>query len=264
MTKKISVIIPCYNVAEYIDRCIESLVNQTIGIHNLELIFVDDASTDSTVEKLMHWESLYPESILIVTCEENGRQGRARNIGFQYATADYISYVDSDDWVDTDIFETLYNKMISANVDVVGCEAARDCGDGNIFATIEIGNHREELFQIDTVSKRRDFLELTFGFVCAKLYRKQFLIDNNIYFPEGLVYEDNFFGTLITYHITSFYVIDEVHYHYFTNMNSTVTTRNVNHHLDRLKIECLLYDELKARGFDSDYLEEMNSGFLKR
>ena len=69
--KKISVIIPCYNVEKEIDRCIQSLVDQTILLSQMELIFVDDASEDATMEKLSKWEEQYPESILVIHCEEN-------------------------------------------------------------------------------------------------------------------------------------------------------------------------------------------------
>ena len=69
--KKVSIIIPCYNAERYIDRCVLSLVNQTIGIDNLELIFVNDASTDHTYEKLCEWEVKYSESIMVINCDEN-------------------------------------------------------------------------------------------------------------------------------------------------------------------------------------------------
>ena len=72
---------PCYNAEQIIDKSIEILVNQTMSIEDMELIFVDDASTDGTLEKLCQWEERYPESVMVIHCEENGRQGRARNIG---------------------------------------------------------------------------------------------------------------------------------------------------------------------------------------
>lgn len=105
--KKISVIIPCYNVEKEIDRCIQSLVDQTILLSQMELIFVDDASEDATMEKLSKWEEQYPESILVIHCEENGKQGTARNIGMQYATGEYIGFVDSDDYVEPEMYQKM-------------------------------------------------------------------------------------------------------------------------------------------------------------
>ena len=99
---KISIIIPCYNVAEYIDRCLNSIISQTIGLEALEIICIDDASTDNTWQKLQQWEHSYPEQILLVHCDNNARQGTARNIGLSYASSLWISFIDSDDWIEPD------------------------------------------------------------------------------------------------------------------------------------------------------------------
>ena len=108
---EISIIIPCYNVEKYLMRCFLSLKNQTIGIENLELIFVDDASTDDTWDIIQKIENKYSQNVIAVHCDENGRQGRARNIGMTYATAEYIGFVDSDDWVEPNMFEILLDEM---------------------------------------------------------------------------------------------------------------------------------------------------------
>ena len=93
--KKVSVIIPCFNATKWLPKCFMSLVQQCIGIAQLELIFVDDASTDNgaTWQMLQEFERAFPESILILQLEENMRQGGARNIALQYATGEYIAFV---------------------------------------------------------------------------------------------------------------------------------------------------------------------------
>ena len=83
---EISIIIPCYNVEEYIDRCLESVVAQTIGLDMLEIIVINDASTDNTLNKLYQWERRFPQNIMEITYEENQRKGGARNIRLEYAT----------------------------------------------------------------------------------------------------------------------------------------------------------------------------------
>ena len=92
----VSVIIPCYNVESYIDRCLASITVQTIGMENLELICVDDASADGTWNRLLLWEQLYPEQVILIRQEVNRRQGAARNLGLQYASADWVSFVDAE------------------------------------------------------------------------------------------------------------------------------------------------------------------------
>ena len=118
---KISIIIPCYNVEVYIDRCLGSVMEQSIGIKNVEIICVDDASTDKTLEKLLIWEHQYPESITIVRSETNGRQGAARNIGMEYASGEWVAFIDSDDWITPDYYEKLIKRGEETGADVVGC-----------------------------------------------------------------------------------------------------------------------------------------------
>ena len=84
--EKISVIIPCYNVKDMVSECLDSIVAQTIGLEHLEIILIDDASADETVSVLKKYEEKYPDNIMLVLCEKNGRQGTARNIGLSYAT----------------------------------------------------------------------------------------------------------------------------------------------------------------------------------
>ena len=109
MEEKISIIIPCYNAEQYIDRCLASVVNQSIGLDKLEIICVNDASTDGTWEKLCFWERQYQNEILLVDCEENGKLGKARNIGLAHASGKYVAFLDADDWMELDSYERLYH-----------------------------------------------------------------------------------------------------------------------------------------------------------
>lgn len=124
--KKISVIIPCYNVAAYIDRCLMSIEAQTMGMEELEIICIDDASADSTWVHLRKWEQMYPENILLIQQKVNRRLGAARNLGVRYASADWIAFVDADDWLEKDYFEKLYVPAAHYKCDVVVCGAILD------------------------------------------------------------------------------------------------------------------------------------------
>lgn len=250
----ISVIIPCYNVEKYIDRCVKSLVGQTIGVEHLELIFVDDASTDKTAAKLKEWEARYPENILLICCDKNGKQGTARNIGMQYASTPYIGFVDADDWVEADMYEKMYQKAIQTGADVVGVQHQREDSNGKIY-------HEEKPYagRMEVYCKVQDerYRGLPGG-VWSGLYKKELIIDNDIYFPGNLSYEDNFWGGLLRYYVKSYYIIDEILYHYFVNFDSTIMQQDSSHHTDRLVIEKMKLDELKKRGFyekDRDRIE---------
>lgn len=124
----ISVIVPCYNVEKYIDRCLDSLVSQTVGQDKLEIILVNDASTDNTLSLLEKWESRYPDNIMVVTYDTNIRQGGARNVGLSYAQGEYIGFVDSDDWIEPRMYELLLKGIEESGCDISRCKYLRDNG----------------------------------------------------------------------------------------------------------------------------------------
>lgn len=264
MCKKISVIIPCFNVEQYIDRCMESVVNQSIGVEYLEIILVDDASTDGTLQKLKEWEERYPDSVLLVVCEKNGRQGTARNIGLSYSQAPIISYVDADDWVEPEMFETMYQVMVENDVELVACRAGRDWGDGKFCMVDDYQGEVGCLQRICSEEDRHDLLRLGLcSGVWGKLYRKDFLLKHHISFPEGVTYEDNYFISLVSFCVKSLVVLEDVFYHYFFNENSTVSQKNSTHQYDRLQVELLIQQELHDRGFGGKFSHEIQKRFIK-
>ncbi|MCH5266859.1 MAG: DUF2920 family protein [Lachnospiraceae bacterium] len=262
--KLISIIVPCYNVEKYIDRCVESLVNQTIGIEKLELIFVNDASTDSTLEHLAEWEEKYPESIIVINCEENHKQGAARNTGLFYSSASYIGYVDSDDWVDVTMYEKMYEKVEKHHPDVVCVLYTRDEQDGTIQMQSDKKENGDRYVEItDVEGRKRFFTEKLTGGVWSGIYRKELLIKEEIQFPEDLRYEDNYWGAIRDLVIGSYYIINEHLYHYMINETSTIMEKDATHHLDRLVIELMKVEEYKRRGALDDYHDEIEFSFLK-
>lgn len=264
MEKKISVIIPCYNVEEYIDRCVESLVHQTIGVDILELIFVDDASEDGTLAKLEQWERIYPESVLIVACDQNHRQGAARNIGTEYASCPWLIYIDADDWIEPDMLEAMYQAAVRYDVEVTGCHMGRDMGDGQFFSVEPIQGQMGEPVRIQSKQDRHELLKLNFGPAVGKLYKKLFLERNKIFFPEELAYEDNFFQKLVIYHVQSYLFLESVYYHYYYNPQSTVTQKNAIHQFDRLEIALATRKELVQRGFEQSFSKEIEQDFIRK
>lgn len=262
MEKKVSVIVPCYNVEKYIDRCIESLVSQTIGVEALELIFVDDASTDSTLTQLTKWEQQFPESILVIACDQNGRQGRARNIGMEYASAPYWSFVDADDWLEKDALEQMYQIAVSEQVEVVIGQMGRDAGSGFLkdeFSFVGEYHSRQDV----TREQRRKFLEFGIGACVGKLYQATFLQAHEMHFLEDTAYEDNYFCALLVAYLSSYYAVPQKYYHYFANLSSTVTSRNSERHLERLAVELQTLDKLCELGLDQEYRDAIYGRFLK-
>ena len=123
MDIKVSVIVPVYNVENYIEQALNSLLGQTLS--DLEIIAVDDGSSDKSGEILDQYAQEYPQRIEVLHIQNSGA-GNARNEGLKRAKGKYIGFLDSDDWVAEDMYETLYNKA-EKGYDIVVCNLVRTC-----------------------------------------------------------------------------------------------------------------------------------------
>lgn len=263
---EISIIIPCHNVETYISRCFDSLKAQTIGLDKLELIFVDDASTDGTWEMLQKIEQQAPKAVCAVQLPQNLRQGGARNVGLDYATGTYIGFVDADDWVEPDMYECLYNTITTDDSDLVFCRHVRDNGKGSLLLSETQKNTQKEnrKLRILTDDQRTDFIVsnvIGYG-VWDKLFRKDFLMDNRIFFPENLAYEDIYFGSLVYLYAKRVSIVERRLYHYYINDSSTVLGRNQAYHKDIFEINHMKWDAYKQRGFLDKYREALEFDFI--
>lgn len=261
---KISVIIPCYNAEKYIDRTLASLAVQTVGMEKLEIICVDDASTDHTWELLSVWEQKYPESFLLVQCEDNGRQGRARNIGLTHATADWIAFIDADDWVEPDYFERLIPYALNTQSDVVCCRYVRDSGTSLSPMSDRLTGKESRLLVIDTPEKRKIFIN-TYSMETScwgKLIRKSLLTDHDITFPEGVAYEDNLWSSLLHIYAERVYMLEETLYHYYVNDTSTTLKKDALSHADLLTVYIRMWKTWEHRGLLTEYRSELEFHFL--
>ena len=115
--EKISVVVPCYNVEKYVEKCIDSLIAQTY--ENIEIIVIDDKSTDNTYEILKDLYKKYNKKFILLQNEKNGGLAYTRNVGIKIATGKYIGFIDSDDYVDKDYYNNLVEQMIQDDADLV-------------------------------------------------------------------------------------------------------------------------------------------------
>lgn len=214
---KVSVIVPVYNTGKYISKCLESLTNQTLK--DIEIICVNDGSTDNSLEILKAFADK-DERIKIIT-QENKKQGAARNCGLQIATGEYIGYIDSDDWVDLNYFENLYNAAQKHNSDIAFCTVVRTGG-------LKTTKKREHIICEHVATSLQEKFDNSNVFTnpCPtnKIYKKTLLKDNNIVYPEDIYYEDKIFVTKAVYYANSIVSVPETYYYYFRNPHSTVNT----------------------------------------
>lgn len=257
----LSIIIPCYNSESYIHRCIQSLLCQTLGSEHLQLIFVNDASTDQTLSHLLTYESKYPELITVVNSPVNLKQGGARNLGLQYASGDYVGFVDSDDWVEPDMYEQLYQKAIEYQCDIVGCCICRNLPDGTETSYPISGDAYYKLTSDDIAAHRT--LPSIGSYNVTRIIKRSILTDHQISFPEQIYYEDNFFAGILQYYLTSGYYLNRCLYHYYYHPDSTTSKNNDFRQLDRLTIELLKIEDLQKRGLFEPYHVQIEYDFLK-
>ena len=258
--KKVSIIIPCYNAVNTIDACLESVANQTIGMEDLEVILVNDASTDDTLQSLKRWEEKYPESILVVHCSENGKQGQARNIGLGYASGEYIGFMDDDDYIETPMYETMYGLAQKENADLVVCQSVKRYEN----ETIDFAIKSSEKIVIDDEFTRTGFLKRDINFaIWNKLYKREMIIDNQIFFPSGIIYDDIFFSTLVKHYCHNVYICGELFYHHIIQPTSvSYGAKSAMDRIGYIEVWIQLIEELRARGIYDRYREWYESEFF--
>ena len=219
----ISIIVPVYNVEGYIEKCAESIMAQTYK--NLEIILVNDGSTDSSGELCDRYASM--DDRIKVIHQANAGLSCARNNALDIATGEYIGFVDSDDFIDPDMYKTLYEKAVESGSDIVEC---------NLHHTFK--KYEDTEVGVKYVNKKY-LLCMGRSVVWNKIYRQELIRKAGARFPPGLYYEDlEFFAMLIPY-VDKYEYVDIVAYHYVQravsiNNYSTERTKHVFHILNNI------------------------------
>lgn len=259
--KKLSIIVPVFNTARdgMLNKCMDSLVNQSID--NYEIIAVDDASTDNSLEILRDYEARYPDLVKVVTYEKNRHQGGARNKGIDISKGEWIGFIDSDDWIASDFYEKMIAKGEATGADVVGCQYQIVYShDDSHMGKVVINHSKDIVGPLDDEKHRALFVHP--GSMVVKIYRSNLIKDNNLRFPENMFYEDNYAGPIWSLYYKHFEVVDEPLYFYYQNVTSTVHAVSMNKLYDRMKSCEMIYDDLVNLGLLEKYKEELESTFI--
>lgn len=213
---KVSIIIPVYNVEKYLRKCLDSVINQTLK--DIEIICIDDKSTDNSLQILKEYAAK-DNRFKILEQDNNQGQGIARNRGLDIANGEYIAFVDPDDYIELDMYETMYNLVFKNNCDVVFCNYDRYY---TASEKLEIANKFEEYninvkpLEIFNWSKLKSNVLQNIPYICVnKLIKKDLLLKNNIKFLEYKVLgEDRSFSISVLLHGRKCIYTNEVMYHY--------------------------------------------------
>lgn len=218
MQPKVSVIIPVYNTSSYLRQCLDSVLSQTL--EELEVIVVDDASTDGSWDIVQQYAGR-DTRVVAIRHDFNRRQGAARNTGLRRARGAYIGFVDSDDWLSGEMYERLYRIAEKGAYDIVAC------GIEYVDFSNPALSYR---YSYDAVLEGCDAIISAVGGnerplmvgPCNRLHRRELILDEPVWFPEGVLFEDNIFTLMVCHRARAVRVVPDACYFYRQHSSSTV------------------------------------------
>lgn len=229
---KISVIIPVYNSEKYIEKCLDSVLNQTYK--NFEIIVINDGSKDNSKEILEKYAKKYPNIIRHIE-QENKGVAKTRNYGIQIAKGEYIAFIDNDDYIDNDYLENFVNVAKTGEYDAVIGGYRRPNEDGKIIKEVHLQDEEWSKFIVFAP--------------WAKIYKKEYLLKNDITFLSNNIGEDVYFNLQALLISDKIKIIDYVGYNWFFNTKSVSNTTQKD--LSKINVFYLLdncYEVLKEKG----------------
>ncbi len=231
-----SLIIPVYNVEQYLKACLDTVVTQSYS--DFEVICINDGSTDGGSLILDEYAAKY--SNISIIHQENKGLSAARNAGIRAAKGDYIFFLDSDDWIEPDTLKILAEKQ---NGEDLLCFNGRRYFEDGTTETPDTGIVEDRLTGWEYYNKYA-LVSRKFHFVCTvlRLYRREYLLKNNLLFEEGIYHEDNLFTPLACYYAKSVKVIPDISYVYRIREGSITQTTNVQRLFDMITVANKLSD----------------------
>lgn len=227
MEPEISVIVPIYQTAGYLERCLESILNQSF--HNFEVLCVDDASPDNSSE-IVERIAFRDHRVRLLVQETNQGVGAARNRAIEEARGAWIANVDSDDYIDASTLEALYRGTKGQHFDIVACGWNRVDENGAV-----ISRHTPKAQSFDPIPDEADPFAIISPSFCTKLWRRALFVKNGIRFPNGAYYEDSATTPRLVHAANSINVIHGNYYKYFSRTGSATNTTSDKHIIDRLR-----------------------------
>lgn len=212
---KVSIIVPVYNVEKYLSKCLNSLINQTL--REIEILCVDDGSTDNSAKILENF--VQKDCRVKVFSQKNSGQSVARNVAIEHASGEYLGFVDSDDWVDSDYFEKLYNAAKENDCDIA-CAGFKRCKRfrspiRKAYKEVKIYSNINDKVLIDKLPKH--------NYLWNKIYKRE---KWNFKFTEGRIFEDMAILIKILFKYDKMVTVPNTYYNYRKIQGSSVTLRS--------------------------------------
>ena len=241
---KVSVIVPIYNVQDYLPKCLNSLINQTLK--DIEIICINDGSTDDSLIILQNFA--FQDKRIKVIDQENKGVSAARNAGLDIAKGEFVGFVDGDDWVDLNFYECLYNTAKLSNSDIVKGNLCIMYKNNNSLLT----GRNEEIYK--TIKDERSLCVKFYYEFSTAIYNNQLLKNSNIHFNDSTFAEDIDFLCAVTCKAKKYEQRDDVFYYYLQNNKSTTKNLNKKHLNDLLKMSYNMYGNILAANVNNETL----------
>lgn len=258
---KVSVILPVYGVADYIEKCTESLLSQTL--QEMEFIFVDDHGPDNSIELVQKKIENHSrkDQFVFLKPEHNLGAGLARNYAIPYAKGEYIAFVDSDDTIDENMFMELYQKASQLNSDLCCCQMQKYYMDGSQGEIMQ--NPHVEEGEL-THEKRAYILSNYVSLFASFIFKREMVLNNDIHFPEDRSADDSFFVSCAWMTAKSVAYVDKPFYHYLIRPGSVCTTKDSNKYLKRISVFNKLMQYSKDHKVYVEFKDEIDFMYIKK
>ncbi|HFI0449840.1 TPA: glycosyltransferase family 2 protein [Streptococcus suis] len=241
MKDLVSIIVPIYNVEKFLPRCIESICNQTY--ENIEILLINDGSTDGSEQICMDF--MKRDSRIRYFLKENGGLSDARNYGITRAQGKYLSFIDSDDYVEADFIWSLYSALVQQNASIAITGFAKVDENGTIIKKEQPENEESALTGRDACKKLHSEKGQVFVVAWNKLYKKELF--SNVQYAKGKIHEDEYIAYQLFYDIDRIAVVNDSLYYYVEREESITRTQMTD-----LRFECLIeYQLLRIDFFNS-------------
>lgn len=238
---KVSVIIPIYNSKKFLNRCLDSIVNQTLK--EIEIICINDGSTDKSEEIVKS----YNDERIVLISQENSGISVTRNRGMAIARGEYIGFVDSDDWLDLDFYEKLYEAAKKNDADIATAGIIRLHKWHKKFYI----KFTQETVTND-IKQKVDLCEYpNKSYVWNKIYKTNKLQEHNLKFEEGRIYEDIIFTPQALYYLDKMVTVPDTYYYYWRSSNSTVTKKDEKSKQDLIYATQISENFIKEHNIDT-------------
>lgn len=233
----ISVIIPIYNVQDYIEECLKSVIAQTYK--NIEILCIDDCGLDNSISVVKKY-MIIDSRIRLICHEENKGLGGGRNTGIKHAKGEYICFIDSDDIIDETMLEKMHAAILNYDVDAVICKI--ECfQNNNIWYSSSFHYLRESKSRVFNIKNNKHRLTDIYPSAWNKLYKVEIIKKYNIYFPEKLLYEDHYFFYKYFCNIDRFYFLSESLYKYRVSRENSILTTSTRREYEIYKVFDLIF-----------------------